>query len=150
MAFGSPAIAPKIDRIACPWLVRRFVDRRARFLYVPPAHVLDVAARFEAISFDIHGGEFFDQDPFSSFDMLLDKIGLKHPALTKMAGVIRATDSGRLQDAPEAAGLLAFSVGLSKLHRSDTAQMEAGLKLYDALYLWARDGLKETHGWPHE
>ena len=141
---------PKIDRIACPWLVRRFVDRRARFLYVPPAHVLDVAARFEAISFDIHGGEFFDQDPFSSFDMLLDKIGLKHPALTKMAGVIRATDSGRLQDAPEAAGLLAFLVGLSKLHRSDTAQMEAGLKLYDALYLWARDGLKETHGWPHE
>lgn len=141
---------PKIDRIACPWLLRRFIDRTARFLYVPPAHVLDVAARFEASSFDVLGSDFYDQAPLCSFDVLLDKIGLKHPALTKMAGVIRATDSGRLQDAPEAAGLLALSVGLSKRHRNDTAQMEAGLNLYDFLYLWARDGLKETHGWPHE
>ena len=82
--------------------------------------------------------------------MLLDKIGLKHPALTKMAGVLRGTDSGRLKHVPEAASLFAFLVGLSKLHRSDTAQMEAGLNLYDALYLWARDELKESHGWPHE
>lgn len=139
---------PKIDRIACPWLIRRFVDPNARFLYVPPAEVADVARLFDAIPFDIEGAAFSHNGTDCSFDTMLRVFGLSTPALDRLALVIRAADTDRHDLAPQAAGLLALSVGLSRLYKDDLQQLEAGLGLYDALYRWARDGFEETHDWP--
>ncbi|MBU2982236.1 chromate resistance protein [Lentibacter algarum] len=136
---------PKIDRLACPWLITRFVDPRASFLYVAPASVLDVAEKFGALSYDANGAAFSHEDSGCTFDTLLKHFTLSTPALEKMAEVIRAADLGKLADAPEAAGLLALSVGLSKQHSDDNQQLAAALPLYDALYRWARDGSGETH-----
>jgi rhodanese-related sulfurtransferase len=139
---------PKIDRIACPWLIRRFIDPTARFLYVAPAEVADVADRFGAIPFDIEGVPFSHRGEQCSFDALLDDFGLHTEALDRMALVIRAADTDRHDLAPQAAGLLALSVGLSRMYRDDLQQLEAGLALYDALYRWARDAHDEGHDWP--
>lgn len=139
---------PKIDRIACPWLIRRFVDPGARFLYVAPAEVAAVADRFDAIPFDIDGAAFSHNGPDCSFDTMLKTFALSTPALDRLALVIRAADTDRHDLAPQAAGLLALSVGLSRLYKDDLQQLEAGLGLYDALYRWARDGHEETHDWP--
>ena len=139
---------PKVDRVACPWLIRRFVDREARFLFVPPAEVGGIAARFGAVPFDAGTPPFADADSRCTLDALIAHFGLAHPGLDRLADVVRAADTGRPTDAPEAAGLLALSVGLSRAHRSDDAQLEAAMPLYDALYRWARDGAGETHG-PH-
>lgn len=141
---------PKIDRIACPWLIRRFVDPDAAFLYVPPNEVLAVAEKFDAIPFDIPDGAFTHHGQHCTFDHMLAHFALKTPALTKMADVIRAADTGRHQDAPQAGGLLALSVGLSRMYKDDQAQLQAALPLYDALYRWARDGQDETHAWDTE
>jgi len=136
---------PKIDRIACPWLIRRFVDPFAEFMFVPPAQVLDVADRFNATPFDTadtHWGHRGDQ---CTFDTMLDEFALHTPALDTLATVVRAADTNRHALAPQAAGLLAISVGLSRMYRNDDAQLIAGMEIYDALYRWARDAQDETH-----
>ena len=139
---------PKVDRVACPWLIRRFVDPGARILFVPPAEVEGVAGRFGATPFDAGIPPFADAGGRCTFDAMIARFELAHPALDRLADVVRAADSGQSADVPEAAGLLALSVGLSRAHRSDDAQIEAAMPLYDALYRWARDGAGETHG-PH-
>lgn len=139
---------PKIDRIACPWLIRRFVDASARILYVSPAEVMGVADRYAATPFDIEGAEWSHRGDRCTFDAMLDTFGLRTDALDRLSNVIRAADTDNHADAPQAAGLLALSVGLSRQYRDDTAQLEAGLPMYDALYRWARDGADESHGTP--
>lgn len=139
---------PKIDRIACPWLIRRFVDPYARFLFVSPEWVLGVADRYKATPFDVEDVAFSHNGENCSFDTMLDVFELHSPALDRMATVIRGADTNRHDLAPEAAGLLAISVGLSRMYRDDQAQLTAGIALYDALYRWARDGFEEGHDWP--
>jgi rhodanese-related sulfurtransferase len=139
---------PKVDRIACPWLIRRFIDPGAQFLFVPAADVPAVAERFGAIPFDIEGVTFTHRGDHCSFDTLLDEFALHTEPLDRVALVVRGADTDRHDLAPQAAGLLALSVGLSRQYRDDLAQMEAGIVLYDALYRWARDGFDEGHDWP--
>ncbi|MEQ6203317.1 sulfurtransferase/chromate resistance protein [Sulfitobacter sp. HNIBRBA2951] len=139
---------PKIDRIACPWLIRRFVDRDARVLFVSPAEVAGVADRYGATPFDVEGVFWSHRNDRCTFDTMLAEFGLSTPALETLATVVRAADTNRHDLAPQAAGLLALSVGLSRQYRSDEAQLEAGLAIYDALYRWARDGQGEGHDWP--
>lgn len=139
---------PKVDRIACPWLIRRFIDPEARFLYVAAAEVQAVAERFGAIPFDIEGVRFSHRGDLCSFDAFLDDFALHGEALDRLAQVVRAADTDRHDLAPQAAGLLALSVGLSRQYRDDLAQLDAGLRLYDAFYRWARDGFDEGHDWP--
>ena len=146
---------PKIDRIACPWLVRRFLDLRARFLYVPTALVLSEAARLDAVAFDIPGAPISHEGRLCSFDTLLRAFDLQDdPALAVMARIVRAADTDRLELAPQAAGLLALSLGLSALHASDDlAMLEAAMPVYDALYAWCRlhsEGAAERHSWTPE
>ena len=150
-APGTPWVTrhrPKIDRIACPWLIRRFIDPTARVLYVAPAEVEPVADRFGAIPYDIENVTFSHRGEKCSFDALLDDFGLHTEALDRLATVVRGADTDRHDLAPQAAGLLALSVGLSRLYRDDLAQLDAGIALYDALYRWARDGHEEGHDWP--
>jgi rhodanese-related sulfurtransferase len=139
---------PKIDRIACPWLIRRFIDPAARFLFVAPSEVEAVADRFGAIPFDIEGVRVSHRGERCSFDALLDDFALHTEALDRLATVIRAADTDRHDLAPQAAGLLALSVGLSRMFRDDLQQLAAGVAMYDALYRWARDGHEEGHDWP--
>ena len=150
-APGTPWVTrhrPKIDRIACPWLVRRFIDPTARFLFVAPAEVAEVADRFGAIPYDIEGVPFSHRGDRCTFDTLLDDFHLHGEALDRMATVIRAADTDRHDLAPQAAGLLALSVGLSRMFHDDLQQLAGGVALYDALYRWARDGHEESHDWP--
>lgn len=139
---------PKIDRIACPWLIRRFVDPTARFLFVAPAEVPAVAERFDATPFDIDGRYWSHRGPNCTFDTMLTEWGLQTEALDRLALVVRAADTDRHDLSPQAAGLLAISVGLSRQYRDDLEQLAMGLNLYDALYRWARDGHDEGHDWP--
>ena len=136
---------PKVDRIACPWLIRRFVDRDARFLYVSPSEVMGVAERYGATPFDVDGAPFAHNGKNCTFDAMLDAFELHSPALSRMADVIRAADTNAHDQSPQAAGLLAISVGLSRQFKDDQQQLAAGLAVYDALYRWARDGFDETH-----
>lgn len=137
---------PKIDRIASPWLIRRFIDPSAQFLFVPPAEVTLVAEKFDATPFDVPDVTFTHHGDNCTFDALLKAFALETEPLQIMANVIRAADTDRHNLAPEAAGLLALSVGLSRQYKDDSAQLEAGMAIYDALYAWARDGRTETHG----
>jgi rhodanese-related sulfurtransferase len=139
---------PKIDRIACPWAIRRFIDPAARFLFVAPSEVAAVADHFSATPFDIEGTTISHRGDRCSFDALLDDFTLHTEALDRLALVVRAADTDRHDLAPQAAGLLALSVGLSRMFRDDLQQLEAGIALYDALYRWARDGHEEGHDWP--
>ncbi len=139
---------PKVDRIACPWLVRRFVDPSAVFLFVAPSEVEPVADRFGATAFDIDGVFWSHRDERCTFDVMVEEVGLHSPALDRLALIVRGADTARPDLAPEAPGLLAASLGLSRMYSDDLAQLEAGLTLYDALYRWARDAVDETHNWP--
>ncbi len=139
---------PKIDRIACPWLIRRFVNPDARFLFVSPAEVQGVADRYNATPFDVEDVFWSHRGDLCTFDIMLKELGLETESLLRLAKVIRAADTNSHDLAPEAAGLLAVSVGLSRMYRDDVAQLEAGMVLYDALYRWARDGFDEGHDWP--
>ncbi|HQY44756.1 MAG TPA: sulfurtransferase/chromate resistance protein [Paracoccaceae bacterium] len=139
---------PKVDRIACPWLIRRFIDPEARFLFVAASEVQPVADRFGATPFDIENTRFSHRGDLCSFDAFLDDFALHSEALDRLALVVRGADTDRHDLAPQAAGLLALSVGLSRQYRDDLAQLEAGMALYDALYRWARDGFAEGHDWP--
>ena len=139
---------PKIDRIACPWLIRRFIDPTARFLFVSPSEVADVAARFDATPFDIEGVYWSHRGDTCTFDTLITEFNLSTPALDRLATVVRGADTDRHDLAPQAAGLLAISVGLSRMFKDDLEQLAVGITLYDALYRWARDGFDEGHDWP--
>jgi rhodanese-related sulfurtransferase len=141
---------PKIDRIACPWLIRRFVDPAARFLFVAPAEVRGVAERFAATPFDIEGEDVFwsHRGDLCSFDVMVEEFGLATEPLARLARIVRGADTARLDLAPEAAGLLAASLGLSRMFADDLEQLEAGMLLYDAVYRWCRDATAETHNWP--
>ncbi|MGV6805044.1 MAG: chromate resistance protein ChrB domain-containing protein [Ruegeria sp.] len=139
---------PKVDRIACPWLIRRFVDRNARILFVSPTEVNDVADRYGATPFDVEDTFWSHRGSNCTFDTMLDEFGLHTEALDRLALVIRGADTNRHDLSPQAAGLLALSVGLSRQYRDDQDQLIAGLGLYDAWYRWARDGFAEGHDWP--
>jgi rhodanese-related sulfurtransferase len=139
---------PKIDRIACPWLIRRFVDPEAVFLFVAPAEVLAVAERFKATPFDVEDVFWSHRGELCTFDVMVAEFGLRSEPLTRIAAIVRGADTSRLELAPEAAGLLAVSLGLSRMFADDLEQLQAGLLLYDALYRWARDATEETHNWP--
>jgi rhodanese-related sulfurtransferase len=140
---------PKIDRIACPWLIRRFVDPAAVFLFVNPSDVEGVADRFGATPFDVEGVHWSHRGDLCTFDAMIDEFGLGGvEALARLAAIVRGADTARLDLAPEAAGLLAASLGLSRMFSNDLAQLDAGMTLYDAFYRWARDATEETHDWP--
>lgn len=139
---------PKIDRIACPWLIRRFIDPRAVFLFVAPAEVQGVAERFGAMPYDIEGVFWSHRDDLCTFDVVLAEFGLSTPALDRLALIVRGADTARPDLAPECAGLLAASLGLSRMYSDDLEQLEAGIALYDAFYRWARDATEEQHNWP--
>lgn len=139
---------PKIDRVACPWLVRRFVDPRAEFFYVPTSQVLAEAKRLGAVAYDIPGAPVSHEGELCSFDALLKAFGLNDSALNVLARIVRGADTDHLELAPQSAGLLAFSLGLSRLHPdNDHAMLEAAMPLYDALYAWCREAQDEPHSW---
>jgi rhodanese-related sulfurtransferase len=139
---------PKIDRIACPWLIRRFVDPTAVFLFVAPAEVQAVAERFNAAPFDIENVHWSHRGELCTFDVMIDEFGLATPPLLRLAAMVRAADTDRLDLSPEAPGLLAASLGLSRIYDNDLEQLSAGMLLYDAFYRWCRDATGETHNWP--
>lgn len=139
---------PKIDRIACPWLIRRFVDPAAVFLYVTATEVEATAERFGAMPFDIENVFWSHRGGLCTFDVMVKEFGLSTPALERLATMVRAADTARLDISPEAPGLLAASLGLSRMFDDDLEQLDAGLLLYDAFYRWCRDATKETHNWP--
>jgi hypothetical protein len=139
---------PKIDRIACPWLIRRFVERDAEFLFVPPEHVDGVAERFDATAYDMPTGFWTHEGENCTFDKMLTEFGLETEALLHLARIVRAADTGNLDREPEAAGLLAISLGLSRQYSDDLEQLAAGMTIYDALYRWCRDATDEAHNWP--
>jgi rhodanese-related sulfurtransferase len=139
---------PKVDRIACPWLIRRFVDPAAVFLFVAPSEVPAVAERFGATPFDIEGVFWSHRGEGCSFDTMLEEFGLRTAPLQRLALIVRGADTARPELAPQSAGLLAASLGLSRMHRDDLAQLEAAMPLYDAFYRWCRDAVEETHNWP--
>jgi hypothetical protein len=141
---------PKVDRIACPWLIRRFIDPDARFLFGPPADVLAVAQQQQAEPFDVNDDCVFwsHRGELCTFDVMVEAFGLgTHGPLKRLAAIVRGADTDRLDVAPEAAGLLAISLGLSRLHSDDHGQLEAGMAIYDALYRWCRDAQGEKHNW---
>lgn len=139
---------PKIDRIACPWLIRRFVDPAAVVLFVPPGEVDLVAERFAATPFDVEGAVWSHRGQLCSFDVMVQEFGLESAGLSRLADAIRGADTGRPEISAESAGLLAACLGLSRMYADDLAQLEAGLGLFDAFYRWSRDAHAETHGWP--
>ena len=138
---------PKIDRIACPWLIRRFVDPSAVFLFVAPSEVEGVAARFDATPFDVEGVFWGHRGDKCTFDTLIEELGLQSEPLVRLASIVRGADTGRHDLAPEAAGLLAASLGLSRMYTDDLEQLDAGMGLFDAFYRWCRDATRETHDW---
>jgi len=139
---------PKIDRIACPWLIRRFIQPDAEFLYVPTEQVFAVARETGATPYDIPGAEPFAHDgELCSFDGFIRHFGLKDPALDRLAVIVRGADTARHDLAPEASGLHAISMGLSLIIPDDHAMLEQGMVIYDALYAWCRGGSGEIHNW---
>jgi rhodanese-related sulfurtransferase len=154
--FGKPEGAssrwvtrerPKIDRIACPWLVKRFVDPDAEFLYVPAPDVKKVAGERKAVPYDVPEVEFSHDGDLCSFDAFIKHFRLHDPALDELALIVRGADTNRLEFAPQSAGLAAFSLGLSINFQDDHAMLERGMIMYDALYAWCRKGKNETHTW---
>ena len=139
---------PKIDRIACPWLILRFIDHDAEFLYVPAAQVLATAASTGATPYDIPGVEMTHVGELCSFDAFLGKYRLGDPALHDLARIVRGADTSRLDLTPQSAGLYAISLGLSRMHTDDHEMLRHGLVMYDALYAWCLEGRGETHNWP--
>ena len=139
---------PKIDRIACPWLILRFIDKAPEFLFVPSDQVLLVAGETGAIPYDIPDVELSHDGALCSFDAFLGKYRLDDPALHHLAVIIRGADTAHLDLTPQSAGLLAISLGLSHNFADDHEMLRHGLVMYDALYSWARALQGETHGWP--
>jgi hypothetical protein len=139
---------PKIDRIACPWLIKRFIDQAAEFLYVPPDQVLAVAKKTNAIPYDVAGVELSHVGELCSFDAFLTKYGLTDPALQHLAEIVRGADTSRHDLTPQCGGLFAISLGLSANFPDDHEMLKHGMVIYDALYTWCRTLQAETHNWP--
>jgi len=139
---------PKIDRIACPWLIARFIDPEPEFLFVPSGDVLRIAAKAGAVPYDIPGVELSHVGELCSFDAFLSKYHLVDPALAQLAVIVRGADTARLDLAAQSAGLLALSLGLSHNFLDDQEMLGHGMVIYDALYRWCRTCQSETHGWP--
>ena len=139
---------PKIDRIACPWLVARFIDREPEFLYVPAAQVLHVAQATGALPYDIPGVALSHVGELCSFDAFLAAYALHDPALQQLAVIVRGADTSRLELTPQSAGLHALSLGLSRVFADDHEMLRHGMVMYDALYAWCREGQAESHNWP--
>jgi rhodanese-related sulfurtransferase len=139
---------PKIDRIACPWLIRRFIDPLASFHYVPSDQVLAAAGTRNAIPFDIPGVTFSHRGETCTFDSMIEDFGLHDQALHRLAQIVRGADTSRLDLTAQSSGLYAISLGLGDLIEDDQVLLETGLSLYDGLYRWQRDLTKETHAWP--
>jgi len=138
---------PKIDRVACPWLIARFIDPTPEFLFAPPALVRQRATELDATPYDVDGVELSHDGPRCSFDAFLQKYGLTDPALHELAAIVRGADTDRLDIAPQAAGLLAISLGLSHLFPNDHDLLTHGFVIYDALYAWLRHAKGERHTW---
>jgi hypothetical protein len=139
---------PKIDRIACPWLINRFIDQDAEFLYVSPDQVLAVAEETGAIPYDVPGVEFSHVGELCSFDAFLNNYGLTDPALQHLAKIVRGADTSRHDLTPQSGGLFAISLGLSANFPDDHEILRNGMLIYDALYQWCRSLQAETHNWP--
>jgi hypothetical protein len=138
---------PKIDRIACPWLILNFVDKEAEFIYVPKNEVFSEAEKLNAIPYDIPGAEYSHEGELCTFDYILKKHQLNEPALLQLADIVRGADTDRFDLAPQAAGLWAISAGLSYNFKDDYEQLTIGMKIYDALYSWAKYVSDEKHTW---
>jgi len=138
---------PKIDRIACPWLIARFVDKAAQFLYVPPKQVLDIAKARAAIAYDIPDVAFSHEGERCSFDAFLKHYRLTDPALQQLAAIVRGADTHKLDLAPQASGLAAISLGLARIFSDDQEMLKHGMVLYDALYAWCREGQDKVYTW---
>jgi rhodanese-related sulfurtransferase len=139
---------PKIDRIACPWLIRRFIDPTATFIYVPADRVLAIARETEATPYDVAGVEFTHESDRCSFDTFLRIYGIADPALEHLASIVRGADTSRHDLTPQCGGLFAISLGLSVNFPDDHEMLEHGMVIYDALYTWCRSLQAETHNWP--
>ena len=138
---------PKIDRIACPWLIARFVDPAAEFLYVPANAVMTAAKAGDAIPYDVAGVHFTHDGELCSFDAFLKHYGLTDPALQELATIVRGADTAKHELAPQAAGLAAISLGLSRNFADDHEMLKHGMVMYDALYAWCKEGKDEVHTW---
>jgi rhodanese-related sulfurtransferase len=136
---------PKVVRIACPWLIRRFIDPKALFLFVAPSEVPAVAIRFKATPFDVADAFWTDRGDKCTFDVMIEEFGLDCDALSRLALIVRGADTGRLDLTVQSGGLLAASLGFSRMFRDDLAQLDAAMALYDAFYRWSRDASNETH-----
>ena len=139
---------PKIDRIACPWLIARFIDAQPEFLYVPSDQVQKVAGESGAIPYDVPDVELSHVGERCSFDAFLRKYALEEPELQELATIVRGADTGRLDLAPQAPGLLALSLGLSRAVQGRPRDAAARQVMYDALYAWLKEARDEPHGWP--
>ena len=139
---------PKIDRIACPWLILRFIDPKAEFLYVPSREVFATAAKEKAVAYDIPGAPFEHNGEACSFDAFIKRFALSAPGLEHLAEIVRGADTSRLDLTPQSAGLYAISLGLSRNFVDDHEMLRHGLVVYDALYAWAAALQDETHNWP--
>jgi len=141
---------PKIDRIACPWLIKKFVDVEAEFIYVPKEQVFASAKKLNAIPYDIPGAEYSHEGDRCTFDYIIKRHNITDKAIERIALIVRGADTDSFHLAPEAAGLWAISAGLSFNINDDHEQLALGMKLYDALYSWAKHVSNEKHNWnPH-
>lgn len=138
---------PKIDRIACPWLIKKFIDPNAEFLYVPSQEVMRVAKDQGATPYDVPGVELTHDGPLCSFDAFIKKYELNDPALNHLAEIVRAADTDTLENSAQASGLLAITLGLSRNFENDHRMLEIGMTIYEALYSWCRSSTNERHGW---
>ena len=138
---------PKIDRIACPWLIKNFVDKKAEFIYVPKENVFKESEKSGGVPYDIPGAEYSQEGEYCTFDFIIKKHQLTDNALQQMAVIIRGADTDRFDLAKQSAGLWAISAGLSYNYKNDFEMLEIGMKIYDALYSWAKYVSDERHTW---
>jgi hypothetical protein len=138
---------PKIDRIACPWLIKNFVDPQAEFIYVSKNQVFEKAKELHAIPYDIPGAEYSHEGDHCTFDYIVKKHSINDPAIDQLALIVRGADTDTFDLAPQAAGLWAISAGLSYNYKDDQEQLSIGMKIYDALYSWAKYAYHEKHTW---
>ena len=138
---------PKIDRIACPWLIKNFIDKEAEFIYVPKEHVFEKAKELDATPYDIPGAEYSHYGDQCTFDFIIKKHKVTDPALLQIADIVRGADTDRFDLAPQSSGLWAISAGLSYNYKDDQEMLAIGMKIYDALYSWAKYVQTEKHTW---
>ena len=138
---------PKIDRIACPWLIKNFIDKEAEFIYVPKEEVFEKAKELDAIPYDIPGAEYSHYGDECTFDFIIKKHQLTDTALLQIASIVRGADTDQFNLAPQSAGLWAVSAGLSYNYKEDHEMLAIGMKIYDALYSWAKYVQTEKHTW---